>query len=82
MNEEDVIPTGDAVVDEENQVRTAEVDKDIWENDDVDLEFDDMGFQPVAAPSQPIVKGPQDLDAYELAEKQDTTMKQFDKLAG
>jgi len=81
MNEEDVIPTGDTVVDAENQVRTAEVDKDIWENDDVDLEFDDMGFQPVATPSQPIVKGPQDLDAYELAEKQDVTMKQFDKLA-
>ena len=73
---------------QENTIPEEELDLDLDRSEDGvnwdrpgDTEADDMGYQPVAAPSQPITTGEIDLDAYDRAVSQDTTQKQYQKLA-
>lgn len=80
MNENEVF-TRDDISDADKQLKSGVRNDDIWNNETVDSELDDIGYQPQPAPSHRIVSGPDDEDAYNNTMKQDTTMGQYEKLA-
>ena len=80
MNENEVF-TQDDISETDSQLKSGVRNDDIWNNELVDNELDDFGFKPAPAPSHRIVTGNDDEDAYNNTMSQDTTMRQYEKLA-
>ena len=76
INTDDIFAKEDAEVSKEASIFA----KDLQFPPDSEVEFDDMGFQPVPQPAHPIVNGHTDLDAFDYDTKQDRTQNHYAKL--